>query len=145
LDKRFYSRKKIGSRSTCYKRIGVDGSSKPCRELLDRSQIPFYHFVFPISPLARPVVIDGSRELINDGFYGEAMMWIVGMRSICQQAILQDAPADEQKKYTEQYDELLAKLGFHSPEDFPKREEMSKWLLEEVMQIALQIVETNNS
>jgi len=96
-----------------------------------------------ISPLARPVVIDGSRELINDGFHREAMIWIVSMRTICQQTILQDAPADEQKKYSEQYEKLLAELGFRSPDDFPKRENDSKRLLDEVMQLADQIVETN--
>jgi hypothetical protein len=98
-----------------------------------------------ISPLARPVVINGARELIEDGFYNEAILWIASMRTLCQQTILQDAPADEQKKYAEQYDELLAELGFYSPNDFPKREEGCKRLLDEVMQVAEQIVEMNKN
>ena len=96
-----------------------------------------------ISPLARPVVIDGSRELIDDGYHREALIWIVTMRTICQQIILQDAPEEEQQKYGVKHDDIMAELGFHSADDFQEREEVIKRLLEEVMQVADQIVETN--
>jgi hypothetical protein len=96
-----------------------------------------------VNKAARPVVIAGSWEMINDGFHREAMLWIVSMRTICQQTILEDATDEEQKKFTEQYSKLLAELGFHSLDDFQKRAEDGKQLLDEVMQVAVQIVETN--
>lgn len=96
-----------------------------------------------INPIARPIVINGARELINGGFHREAMIWISSMRTICQQTILQDAPANEQKKYAEQYEKLLAELGFRSDVDFQMRAEDGKQLLEDVMQVAAQIVDTN--
>ena len=80
---------------------------------------------------------------MNDGFHREAMIWISSMRTICQQTILQDAPANEQKKYAEQYEKLLAELGLRSEDDFQKRAEDGALLLEEMMQVAEQMVETN--
>ena len=81
--------------------------------------------------------------MINDGYHREAMIWIVCMRGECQKTIDQDGSDGEQKKYSEQYEKLLAELGFHTEDDFQKRAEDGKQLLEEVMQVAEQIVETN--
>jgi len=96
-----------------------------------------------INLIARPVVIDGAREMVNDGFHREAMIWIGNMRTICQQTILQDAPDEEQKKYSEHYEKFLAELGLHSMDDFQKRAEGLTLLLEEMMQVAKKIVESN--
>jgi hypothetical protein len=96
-----------------------------------------------VNKAARPVVIDGSWELVNDGFHREAMSWISVMRSIVQQTILQDAPEEEQKKYIKQYVKLLAELGLRSEDDFQKRAEDGKQLLENVMQVVMEIVDMN--
>ncbi len=92
---------------------------------------------------AKPVVIDGSWEMVNDGFHREAMSWITAMRAIFQETILQDAPGKAQKQYVEQYQKLLAELGFHSENDFQKRAEDGAQLLEQVMQVTEQIMETS--
>jgi len=96
-----------------------------------------------VNKAARPVVIDGSWEMVNDGFHREAMSWISVMRAIFQETILRDAPEEEQMQYVEQYQKLLAELGLHSEDDFQKRAEDGAQLLDEVMQVADQIVETN--
>ena len=96
-----------------------------------------------INPIVRPVVISANWEMINDGYHREAMFWIFCMRTICQHTILQDASEEEQKKYAEQYHKLLAELGLRSEDDFQKRAEDGKQLLEEVIQVAEQIIETN--
>ena len=96
-----------------------------------------------INAISRPVVIEGARELLNDGFHREAMVWIGSMRTICQQTILRDVPGEEQMYFSEQYEKLLAKLGLHSLDDFRKRAEDGQQLLEELMRVAEQIVETN--
>jgi hypothetical protein len=96
-----------------------------------------------INPIVRPVVISANWEMINDEYHREAMWWIYCMRTICQHTILQDASEEEQKKYAEQYEKLLAELGLRSEDDFQKRGEDGALLLDEVMQVALEIVETN--
>jgi hypothetical protein len=96
-----------------------------------------------INPIARSIVIDGSWEMVNDGFHREAMIWIGSMRTICQKTILRDAHEEEQMHYVEQYQKLLADMGLHSEDDFQKRAEYGALLLDEVMQVAEQIVETN--
>ena len=92
---------------------------------------------------ARPVAIDGAWEMINAGFYREAMFWIAVMRAICQVTIQQDASEEEQTLYAEQYVKLLAELGLSSRDDLHRRVEDGKQLLDEVMQVADQIIEKN--
>ena len=92
---------------------------------------------------ARPVVIDGSWEMVNDGFHREAMFWIATMRAICQATIQQDASEEEQILYAEQYMKLLADLGLSSSKNYQKRAEDGAHLLDEVMWVAKQMVETN--
>jgi hypothetical protein len=96
-----------------------------------------------VNKATRPVVVEGAWEIINEGFHREAMSWISSIRAMCQQTILRDAPEEEQEKYVEQYQKLLADLGFYTENDFQKRAEDGKQLLEEVMKFAMQIVETN--
>jgi hypothetical protein len=96
-----------------------------------------------VNNAARPVVIDASCELVKDGFHREAMFWIAMMRAICQVTIQQDALEDEQTLYAEQYVKRLAELGLRSRDDLHRRAEDGKRLLDEVMQVADQIVETN--
>jgi hypothetical protein len=96
-----------------------------------------------VNKAARPIVIDGAWEMVYDGFHREAMFWIAVMRAICHATIQQDAPEEGQISYTEPYMKLLAELGFHSENDFQKREEDGRRLFEAVMQVAMQIVETN--
>jgi hypothetical protein len=81
--------------------------------------------------------------MINQGFHCEAMFWIFCMRAVCQDTILRDAPDEEQMYYSKKFEELLAELGLHSEDDFQKRAEDGRRLLEEVMQVALEIVDTN--
>jgi len=92
---------------------------------------------------ARPAVIDGSWEMVNDGFHREAIMWISAMRAIFQQTILRDGSEEEQALFTKQYEKLLAELGLRSEDDFQKRAEDGALLLDEVMQIAEQIMDAN--
>jgi hypothetical protein len=81
--------------------------------------------------------------MINAGFHREAMFWITVMRAICQATIQQDASEEEQILYAEQYMKFLEELGLHSKDDFQQRAEDGKQLLEEVMQVADQIIATN--
>lgn len=92
---------------------------------------------------ARPVVIAGSWELIEDGFHREAMLWILSMRALCQATIEKDASDREKAQYAQRYKEFLVELGLASVEDSKKRAQYGERLLEEVMQVAEEIIETN--
>ena len=96
-----------------------------------------------IEPISRPLVIHGSREMVDEGFHREAMVWIMCMLAECQKTIDQDGSEEEKQKYMERYERILAEMGFRTEEDFQKRVDDGKKLLDEVIQVAKQIIETN--
>ena len=53
---------------------------------------PFF-FASDISDLARPIPIDGSRELIARDHHREAVFWVVATYSRCQKVLHHGAPA----------------------------------------------------
>lgn len=81
---------------------------------------PFF-FAADISDLARPVAIDGSRELIAGGGHREAVFWIVATASRCQQVFAADAPAATRERFHADYRRLLADLGLESFADLQRR------------------------
>ncbi len=94
---------------------------------------------------ARSVVIDGSWEMVKDGFHREAMFPIATMRAICQATIQQDATEDEQMLFAEQYMKLLADLGLSSSNNYQKRAEDGAHLLDEVKLDAVQMFENGEN
>jgi hypothetical protein len=72
-----------------------------------------------INAAARPIAIDGSRELIEGGCHREAMFWIAVTRArsqklLCSQSVRRSA-------FAESYGELLADIGLASPADLHRR------------------------
>ncbi|HMN30523.1 MAG TPA: hypothetical protein PKE45_20400, partial [Caldilineaceae bacterium] len=59
---------------------------------------PFF-FASELSDLARPLVIDGSRELIERGDQREAIFWMVATYSRCLKVLAQDAPVAVQERF----------------------------------------------
>ncbi len=75
--------------------------------------LPF-PFAADISDAARPVAVDGSRELIQQGNDREAVFWIAVTFSRCMK-VLDCAPAVERSEAIDKgYRELLADLGLES-------------------------------
>lgn len=81
---------------------------------------PFF-FAADISDLARPVAIDGSRELIARGDHREAIFWLAATWSRCQQVFLRDAPGPLYDRFDAGYRELLGDLGIASFADLQAR------------------------
>ena len=50
-------------------------------------------FAADLTPAARPVAIDGSRELVDGGNHREAVFWVVATAARCQAALNARAPA----------------------------------------------------
>jgi hypothetical protein len=54
---------------------------------------PRLPFAADLTPAARPVAIDGSRELVDGGNHREAVFWVVATAARCQAALNVLAPA----------------------------------------------------
>ncbi|MFC4120810.1 hypothetical protein [Nonomuraea zeae] len=80
-------------------------------------RVPSYRFDSDITPAARPVAIDGSRELIERGLHREAVFWLVATYARC----LAKREAAGATGYTEEFQELLADLGAETFTDRRRR------------------------
>ncbi len=103
---------------------------------------PFF-FAADISEMARPVAIDGSRDLIARGDHREAIFWMVATYSRCQQVLYQDASVEVQTQHTAGYHRLLGDLGITSAADLRAHSEEIKQILPRVWAVAEAIMAAN--
>jgi hypothetical protein len=96
-----------------------------------------------ISDLARPLMIDGTRELIETGYHREAMFWITAVFSWCQKILLNDAPEDIKNEFTPAFRFLLSELGIYSSTDLQKRNQLNRETLPSIWSAAEKIVAIN--
>lgn len=108
----------------------------------DRARSPFA-FASDISELARPIAIDGSRDLISRGYHREAVFWIVATWSRCLAVLHTDVPHLETKEHERGYRELLGDLGIASYHDLRKRGKRVEAFLPIVRNVADQIIASN--
>lgn len=81
---------------------------------------PFF-FAADISEHARPVAIDGSREMIECDDHREAIFWMVVTYSRCQKVLYHDAPVELQERFRPGYQRLICDLGITSAADLQQR------------------------
>lgn len=108
----------------------------------DRVTSPF-PFASDISEFARPIAIDGSRDLIARRYHREAVFWIAATYSRCLAVIAKDAPHLNDVGYDRGYRELLGDLGIRSFRDLQERSGRVKAFLPAVRQVAEQIISAN--
>jgi hypothetical protein len=78
---------------------------------------PRLPFAADLTPAARPVAIDGSRELVAAGNHREAVFWVVATAARCQTALNAMAPALAAER-ERAFRALVADLtGLRSPTD----------------------------
>ena len=78
---------------------------------------PRLPFAADLTPAARPVAIDGSRELVDGGNHREAVFWVVATAARCQAALNVRAPALAAER-EQAFRALVADLtGLRSPTD----------------------------
>jgi len=92
---------------------------------------PFF-FTADISDLARPVAIEGSRDLIARGLHRDAIFWILATYSRCLKVLYADAPAEVQAQFAPGYQQLLGDLGIQSLADLQQRGEQVKAFLSQL-------------
>lgn len=102
---------------------------------------PFF-FASDLSLLARPLAIDGSRELIEAGLHQEAIFWIAVTYSRCQLVLAQDAPQME-AQFLPGYHNLLRDLGADDTAALQQHHEETRHLLPETWAIAEAILAAN--
>jgi len=105
-------------------------------------QTPF-SFASDISDVARPLAIDGSRDLIEHNFHREAMFWVAVTYSRCQRVLAVDAPAELKRRFDTGYREVLGDLGITSFADLQQRSEQVKAHLARVWEVAEAIMAVN--
>ena len=103
---------------------------------------PFF-FASDISDLARPIAIDGSRELIARGDHREAIFWMVATYSRCQKVLYHDAPVELQNQFRPGYRQLLSDLGITAYADLKQRGAQVEACLPRVWEVAEAIMAAN--
>ncbi|MFW6269132.1 MAG: hypothetical protein ACOC4G_03530 [Bacillota bacterium] len=103
---------------------------------------PFF-FASDISDLARPISIEGSWDLIEQGFHREAVFWIVATYSRCQKIFIEDGSREIEKWSEKRYRDLLSSLGISSFSDLKDREKQVKDFVPSVWEVAEEIIKKN--
>lgn len=78
------------------------------------AKTPFF-FSSDITAASRPIAIDGSRNLIRDGYHREAVFWIGATFARCHKILSTDAPK-LQVELAPAFEEFLIDLGITSPD-----------------------------
>ncbi len=95
-----------------------------------------FPFASDLSGAARPIAIDGSRELIERGCHREAMFWIAVTHSRCQKVLAEGAAA---QRFDDTYRELAGDLGIASFADVRRRGAEVERFLPRVWEMAEQL------
>ena len=102
-----------------------------------------FFFTSDITPQARRIAIDGSRDLIQTGHHREAVFWIVATFARCHTILAVDAPRDVRHALAPAFDDILSDLGIASSEDLVRRATLVIQFLPTVWAAAETILSTN--
>ncbi len=106
------------------------------------AKTPFF-FSSDITPDARPIAIDASRDLIQADCHREAVFWIVATFARCHKIPAVDASPDVQHALAPAFDALLADLDIASTDDLLARAASVIRFLPTVWAAAEAILSTN--
>lgn len=106
-----------------------------------RAVTPF-PFSSDITPDARPVAIDGSRELIRNGCHQEAVFWIAATFARCHKVLAADAP-EAGERLAPDFHALLTDLGVGTTAALLNRADEVLRYLPRLMSAAQAILDAN--
>lgn len=98
----------------------LDNLSRTFDAAAAAAKTPFF-FSSDITEAARPIAIDGSRELIQAGNHREAIFWIVATFARCHKILAADAKPELQAALTPSFKAVVADLGIHTSDDIISR------------------------
>lgn len=99
-------------------------------------------FASDLSAVARPIAIDGSREMIANGDHREAMFWIVATWCRCMHVFHVDAP-DLERDFQPAFFEVLTDLGITSFADLKRSTTQTDAFIPDVWDVAESIIAAN--
>jgi hypothetical protein len=102
-----------------------------------------FAYTADLSAIARPVAIDGSRDLIEAGDHREAIFWMVATYARCQKVLYQDAPSELRDRFDPGFRQLTGDLGITSFADLEHRGEQVRVFLPGVWAVAEAIIAAN--
>jgi hypothetical protein len=100
-------------------------------------------FASDISNVARPIAIDGTREMIERGYHREAMFWIAATQTRCQTIFASDAPPDIRSRFDPSYRAMLSGIDITSIRELIVLSAETKGYLPRLMLIANEIIAAN--
>lgn len=125
-------------------RATVDRHLQTVTRLFDAAvpvQAASYRFSSDITAVARPISIDGSRDMIARGFHREAVFWLVVTGSRALQKLQHGLGPAAAAPFEDGFADLLADLGLVRFDDFLGRRDDALALLPEVWEAAQGIIE----
>ena len=102
-----------------------------------------FPFSSDISEQARPIAIEGSRELIHGGYHREAVFWIIATFARCHKILAADAPENLKNRLLPDFQDAVADLGLKSDGDFLSRAQDVRQALPQLWQTTLDILQRN--
>jgi hypothetical protein len=106
------------------------------------ARTPFF-FATDITAAARPIAVEGSRELIEQDRHREAVFWIAATYARCLKILTTDAPPATQQIAAPGFEELLTDLGITSPADLRHRAQAVLDFLPELRDVTDDILAAN--
>lgn len=91
----------------------------------------------------RPYVVEGAKEIIDEGHHREAMFWIAPGVVLSNTAIQLDAPEAEKPQFEAKVIHLLFDMGLSTSRDVESRLQRAKELTENILNVADDIVSRN--
>ncbi|WHZ56072.1 hypothetical protein [Metabacillus hrfriensis] len=98
----------------------LDNLARTFDATVEVANTPFF-FSTDITNIARPIAIDGSRELIRSGYHREAVFWIVATYARCHTVLAADTSQDLQRALAPAFEEIVSDLGITSSTDLIRR------------------------
>lgn len=116
----------------------LDGLTRTFDAAAAASRTPFL-FSSDITPLARPIAIDATQQLINQGNHRETVFWTLATYARCHKILSADAPA-LQEELRPHFATTLADLGITSTADMLHRAEGTLRFLPRLWEMAEELL-----
>jgi hypothetical protein len=100
-------------------------------------------FASDITATARPVAVDGSQALIDQGQHREAVFWILATFARCLTILAADGPPAAEARHRPGLEALLADVGVAAPADLSRRARQVRDFLPRLGQVTEAVLAAN--
>lgn len=96
-------------------RTEVESFLNECAAAFDKAlevkQTSFF-FDFKVQPHIRPYFVQGAQQMIDDGYYREAMYWLMGWYAGSILVIMKDARPSDQQEFFQRFESVRTRCGY---------------------------------